>query len=315
VPLIDADDAFFMVRGHLRRATPAAWRAALARNAASRDTGTVAWETVSSRGCPHACAFCGTTALRAAVPGPALRWRSVDSVLAEIRRAREVFPFLTGIGFADDNLPARPDLDHFCARYRAEVGLPFICLGSPATLDARRLALLRDAGLRRVKMGLQSGSAAVQRALDREAMHARLPDALAAIARLGEGLLPPRYDLLVDLPFQTLEDELATLDLVAGLPRPFRLELNSLRLMDGTPLQERALREGWATPDVDVGFKRIEPRYTNLLLALSREGRLPPGLLRALAAPGLARRLSRGLPARGLAWTWAGLRRARRREG
>jgi len=314
-PLVEVEGAWILVGGRLRPATAALWRAALAHNAASRDTGTVAYETVTSRGCPHACGFCGTTALRAAVPGPPVRFRSVDSVIGELRQARAAFPFLTGVGFADDNLPARPlpELERFCARYREEIGLPFLCLGSPATLDRARLALLRHAGLARVKMGIQSGSAAVQRALDRETLHARLPEALAAIAAEGRGMLPARFDLLVDLPFQTLEDELATLRLVADLPRPFRLELNSLRLMDGTPLAARALREGWSTPDAEVSFKRVAPRYPNLLLALSRNGRLPPALLRLLAAPPLVRRLSVGRPARGLAWAWGGLRVARGR--
>ena len=111
---------------------------------------------------------------------------------------------------------------------------------------------------------------------------------------------------------EALEDELQTLRLVADLPRPHRLELNSLRLMEGTPLHDKALAEGWATPDVDVTFKQVQPRYTNLLLAMSRDTWLSPHALRLLSRPGLARVMSQGAPARGLALTWRGARALRR---
>ena len=318
VPRVGPVRRWVLQGGQLLPATQRILRHQLARNPASRDTSTLAYETVTSRGCPHSCAFCGSTALDNAVPGPRLRWRSVDSVLEELRCARQAYPFLSGIGFADDCFPARPmaELERFARRYKAEVGLPFICIGSPATITPPRLQLLKEAGLRRIKMGIQSGSAATQRVLDRQGLHAQLPQALEAIAQQGRGLLPPRYDLLADLPFETLQDRLATLRLVAELPRPFRLELNSLRLMEDTPLHARAQREGWDTPDMMVSFKRIQPSYTNLLLALSREMRLSPRALRLLARPGLARTMSRGRPAQGLqaARGLARALRARRRR-
>ena len=171
--------------------------------------------------------------------------------------------------------------------------------------------ILVDAGLRRIKMGIQSGSEDVSRVFDRVSLNKRLAPALAAIAEHHERCLPPRFDFLVDLPFESDQDRVDTLRLLATLPKPYRLELNSLRLMEGTPLYERAVREGWRTPDVAVDFKRIEPTYTNLVLAMCREGRLPTAVIAALGDERLVRAGSTGAPARVLRGAWLGARRAR----
>ncbi len=314
-PRVDLERTWIRDRDRIVPLTTARWTAELSRNAASRDTGTLAYETVTSRGCPHACSFCGTTALDCVRPDALYRRRSVDSVMRELREVRQNLAGLSGIGFADDNFLARPraELERFARRYRVEVGLPFICIGSPATVDAERLEVLADAGLRRLKMGIQSGSARTNEVLGREQLGRHLPRALEAIAGIAERCLPPRFDLLVDLPFETLEDRLETLELVARLPRPFRLELNSLRLMDGTPLDALAREQGWCTPRVTRDFKEIEPSYTNALLALCRNDRLPPAILHVLARPGVARSMSRGVPALALGTAWRAARIARRR--
>lgn len=314
-PLVGLRHTWLLHGGRLARATADGWYAHLRHNAASRDTGTLAYETVTARGCPHACTFCGTTALDRARPGPLYRRRSVDSVIEELIRVRHELPGVSGIGFADDNFLARPveELREFAARYRAEIGLPFICIGSTATITSERLGLLVDAGLRRIKMGIQSGSDRTNDVLGRAGLGRQLPRALAAIAEHQRRLLPPRFDLLVDMPFEQLSDRMATLEMVAGLPRPFRVEINSLRLMEGTPLCDLARQEGWSTPDPERDFKAIEPTYTNLVLALCRNDRLPRGLVRLLANGTLVRTMSTGWNERALATAWQRIRDARGR--
>lgn len=313
VPRVALEDTWILRGGALRPATVELYREVLAESPTSRDTFTLGYETVTSRGCPHSCSFCGSTALKEVQPGLFHRGRSVASIIEELERARALFPFLSGVGFADDNFLARSVawLLDFGEQYKARIGLPFICLGSPATITSARMDILVDAGLRRIKMGIQSGSEDVSRVFDRVSLNKRLAPALAAIAEHHERCLPPRFDFLVDLPFESDQDRVDTLRLLATLPKPYRLELNSLRLMEGTPLYERAVREGWRTPDVAVDFKRIEPTYTNLVLAMCREGRLPTAVIAALGDERLVRAGSTGAPARVLRGAWLGARRAR----
>ncbi len=310
-PRVALDRTWILDRGRIRAATAANLRPFLARSATSRDTDTLGYETVTSRGCPHACTFCGSTALKGVAPGRYFRGRSVDSILDELELARATYPYLTGIGFADDNFLARSVswIEDFSRRYKARIGLPFLCLGSPATITAARLGPLVDAGLRRLKMGIQSGSEAVTRRFDRVVLNRRLDDALGAIAAYQQRMYPPRFDILVDLPFESVEDRIDTLALVARLPRPYRLELNSLRLMEGTPLHTQAVAEGWSTPDVSVNFKKVSPTWTNLVLALCRDGRMPGPMVATLGRPALVRTMSAGRPAALLRGVWGALRR------
>jgi radical SAM superfamily enzyme YgiQ (UPF0313 family) len=314
VPRLTLESTWILRRGELRPATRELYREVLTESPTSRDTFTIGYETVTSRGCPHSCSFCGSTALKEVQPGLFHRGRSVASIVEELERARELFPFVTGVGFADDNFLARSVswLAEFAAQYKARIGLPFICLGSPATITPERMRLLVDAGLRRIKMGIQSGSGDVARVFDRVSLSKRLDQALGAIAEHHDRCLPPRFDFLVDLPFESLDDRMDTLRLLARLPRPYRLELNSLRLMEGTPLYDRAQREGWATPDMSVDFKRIAPTYTNLVLAMCREGALPGPLVGALGHERLVHTFSTGVPERVLRRAWLAARGARR---
>lgn len=312
-PRLPLPRTWVLHEGRVEPSTVEALRASMATNPPSRDTNTLAYETVASRGCPHACTFCGSTGLDQVSPEKLFRRRGVASVLAELREVLEALPFVTGIGFADDNFLARPlkEIRAFSEGYAVDVGLPLIAIGSPATITEARLRSLVDAGLVRIKMGIQSGSDPTTDVLGRARLNSYLDRALEAIATHNDRMLPPRFDILVDLPFEGLDDRLATLRMIAALPRPYRLELNSLRLMEGTPLHDVAVSDGWHTPDMSVNFKRIAPMYTNLVLAMCREGRLPGRVVRALADPRVAVPLSTGVGDRGLRGLWGLARRAR----
>ena len=78
------------------------------------------------------------------LPPPAQR-RSRHGRAARGRRQR---PRLKTIAFSDDIFaPPRPWLEEFCARYKAEIGLPFALYSFPRMVDDQRVQLMRDAGL------------------------------------------------------------------------------------------------------------------------------------------------------------------------
>jgi hypothetical protein len=56
-------------------------------------------------------------------------------------------------------------------------------------------------------------------------------------------------DFIGDNPYESVDDRLETIDLLSRLPKPFYFNYFSLTYFPGVDLTERALRDGYITPD------------------------------------------------------------------
>jgi len=201
---------------------------------------------LSSRGCPHACAYCCNSVFRNIYSGVFLRKRSVNQLIAEMKAVKEKFPFIGSFKIMDDSFAVN-DLawiEEFNRLYKAEINLPFFCLASPTTIDATKLELLVDAGLEMIQMGLQSGSDRVNR--DVYLRHAKSEQFLTAMALLDKyrGRLNVIIDVILDNPYEDESDLLLTIDVLNQIKKPFHLSLFSLTFYPGTELYRRAIVDG-----------------------------------------------------------------------
>ncbi len=265
----------------------------------SRIRNLVTYQTMATRGCPHRCAYCCNDVLQELYQGQKhLRRRPDGHVLEEIRRVRERFPFIEGIGFSDDSFFAARDeaIEAFAERYRAEIGLPFFCLGSPLTITERKLEALLTAGMYGVQMGIQTGSPRIQALYNRHISNERVLAAAGLLARFADRMVPPTYDFIIDSPWEMPDDLASTLDLVRRLPRPYRLQLFSLVIFPGTALHQRAIAEGLVDENATTEFSKEygdrRATYTNLVLGAYRYGIFKP-LLDALSHPAMIRLFNR----------------------
>lgn len=288
--------------------TPAVTERFLAGGTVSRLLGRVGYQTMTGRGCPHRCAYCVNDAIKALYGAKGyLRWRSVPHVMAELEQARAAMPFIGYVWISDDAFFARPlaDIKEFCRQYKARIGLPFTCLGSPATISRDKLDALVDAGLLYLQMGVQTGSPRIQALFNRQAMgNDTMLAAMAIVNAYRDRLLPPSYDFILDTPYETLDDRLESVRFIAKIPKPFRLQPFSLVLYPGTKLAAMAAADGLLTDERrDVYTKSYtmrRPDYVNFLILLAKGGRFPSSLL-ALCAAGL---LARALSAKALEPLW-----------
>lgn len=279
--------------------TPAVTRRFLAGGTVSRLLGRVGYQTMTGRGCPHRCAYCVNDAIKSLYGAKGyLRWRSVAHVMAELEAARAAMPFIGYVWISDDAFFARPlgDIREFCRQYKARVGLPFSCLGSPATIARDKLDALVDAGLVYLQMGVQTGSPRIQALFNRQAMgNEKMLAAMAVINGYKDRLLPPSYDFILDTPYETLDDRLESVRFIAKIPKPFRLQPFSLVLYPGTKLAAMAAADGLLTDERrDVYTKSYtmrRPDYVNFLILLAKGGRFPAPLLTLCAAGPVARAL------------------------
>jgi len=115
---------------------------------------------MTGRGCPYNCSYCYSGYIKKIYAGKGLflRRRSVESVLDELRIAKNKY-HMKRILFVDDVFTIDMKwLRAFLERYRREINLPFGCLLFPDLGDRKRelVSLLESSGCVAVGMGVQS---------------------------------------------------------------------------------------------------------------------------------------------------------------
>ncbi len=167
----------------------------------------------------------------------------MEEVLAELRAVRD---HIDTVGFEDEDFLVDQDRAlSFLDRYRKEIGLPFTCLATPATLDVRDIESLarelRKARCVSITIGLQSGSGRTA-ALFRRPLHL---DRIQGIARaLTKKKIMITYDLIIGNPFEEESDKEQTVKALLSLPRPFQVNVFFLSFFPGYLLTQRALEQG-----------------------------------------------------------------------
>ncbi len=289
------------------------------RDVARWDQAAVSYDVMTVRGCPFQCTFCIHNFTRPATEGLGtyIRRRSVEHVMAELRMVKALRPRLRAIASSDDIFaPPRPWLEEFCARYRREIGLPFVIFSFPGMVDDRKVRLMREAGLWCTTIGVQSGSERIRRdCYERATSDETILNACRIFARHG---VVRNLDFILDNPYETDEDRRSTIDLLLRLPKPFYANFFSLTYFPGVDLTERALRDGYITRDdvedrAEKGYRlwggallpirAPDDLYWDVLYTMAAYG-FPRWLVLLLERGTLLRRHARRF-ARGMRWVSA----------
>jgi len=226
---------------------------------------------MGSRGCLGACDYCCISALHRMVEGPRFRQRSPHDIageMAHLYHQRGVRQFI----FHDDNFLV-PDqaknLERIDALDRAirghrlrRLGLALKC--RPGDVNREVFLRLREMGLLRVFLGIESGSPAGLRSIGRHQQAvAEEHRALDICADLG---ISTQYTLILFHPEATLaslREDLSFVRRHPGHPMSYcRAEIYA-----GTPLEKRMVRAGRAYGD----YLARAYHYTDPMAALAWE--------------------------------------------
>lgn len=257
----------------------------------------------SSRGCPHACAYCCNSVYRELYKPsgvPALRHRSPENVIAELETAARGKPGF--IHFTDEVFNSDYAwLAEFLPLYAARIKLPFSCFVFPDARLAGIAGALAAAGCFKAQLGVQRFDET--RRADLLGRRAANADIAAGIKALKAAGIYVTCDNILDLPDES-ETELSSLAAFYAENTPDHNEVFFLRLYPGTRLAAGAAPAplppgGLMRP---AGYSPLPPRrqraFFTLLTLLPR---LPRFARRAVAArPGLFSSVG-GLPLRVLA--------------
>jgi radical SAM superfamily enzyme YgiQ (UPF0313 family) len=240
---------------------------------------------MSSRGCPHDCAYCNNCRYTALWGRSVLRMQGVERVIEELAWQLQRLPYIEFVAFGDDDFFIRPlsQLETFAALYKEKIGLPFGVAVSARTWRKDKAEALMDVGLTTVQMGVQSGS---QRVLD-EVYNRTL--SIAKVRAAGEEIasysrtrgLRLHLDFIIDNPYESRDDVARTYRYILDTPWSVRLNVFFLAYFPGTPLYERALADGYIGPYSQRAFRpytrsrlRYQRNWETFLILLVRFLRL-----------------------------------------
>lgn len=223
----------------------------------------------SSRGCPHACAYCCNSVYRELYKAsgiPCLRRRTPENVLAELEAAGERNPGF--IHFTDEVFNSDYAwLEKFLPLYKEKIRLSFSCFVFP---DARLAALapaLAAAGCFKVQLGVQRFDENRREVLlGRRAANKDIAEAIRAFRAAGVYVT---CDNILDLPDES-EGELRDLAAFYAANTPDHNEVFFLRLYPGT----RLAAEHEPPPPADgglmapAGHSALAPRCQRAWFAL-----------------------------------------------
>jgi putative oxygen-independent coproporphyrinogen III oxidase len=217
--------------------------------------------------CATRCGYCDFTTYTAeelgggsgGLPSGGSRAGWADAIVSEWRLARDVLgasrPAIDTvfIGGGTPTLLPPDDLRRVLDALRADPGLTagaeVTVEANPETLTPSGLRRLRDGGVTRLSMGMQSACEHVLAVLDRVHTPGRVVEAVADARAAGFDNLS--LDLIYGTPGESLEDWQRTLDVVVGL-EPDHVSAYALIVEPGTRLAARVARGEIAHPDDDL---------------------------------------------------------------
>ena len=244
---------------------------------------------LTSRGCPHECSYCNNCRYVSMFGKNVIRFYSVDRVIDEIKHTLTKLPFMEFIIFGDDDFFARPteQIEAFAVRYKKEIGIPFGLAASTRTYKTHKMEILLDHGLKAFNIGIQSGS---QRGSDeiynRKISLAKTREVIKEIAPYSDTRgLSIIVDFIIDNPYETRDEIIETYSYLLNLPPRLKPNLFYLSIYPGTPIYERAMKDGFIKESNGEIFRsytrsrvRYQRNYETFLVLLLRIARLHPRL-------------------------------------
>jgi len=200
-------------------------------------------DIMAGRGCPYKCTYCCNNSFKM-LHGKSdsyVRYRSVENVLQEIEALISCY-HVNSFDFHDDTFTLkRKWLSEFCKQYSSRFSLPFVCNGRPETLKRDVLRMLKEAGCKMVRIGVESGNERIRKdVLGRNISNGDLLRVFNEAKDLG--LQTSAFNMM-GIPGETVEHLQETIDFNKKL-NPSRAVVSVFYPYPLTRLHEKCLQNG-----------------------------------------------------------------------
>jgi hopanoid biosynthesis associated radical SAM protein HpnJ len=206
----------------------------------------------TTRGCPAQCTFC---LWPQTLSGHPWRKRSTDDVVAEMAKAKTLWPNVKEFFFDDDtfNIQKARTIE-LCAKLKP-LGLTWSCT-SRVTTDYETLKAMKEAGCRLLIVGYESGDAQILKNIKKGATIERARDFTRDCHKLG---LVIHGDFIMGLPGETHETINNTIAFAKELDVE-TIQVSVAHAYPGTELYDYAVSNGFMVGDnkmVDEGGHQL----------------------------------------------------------
>ena len=199
---------------------------------------------ITSRGCPFSCSYCYNQKLQELYKGKGkyLRRRSAENIIGEIKQVKNSHNLNT-VYFMDDTFTFDKNwVLEFLKKYKSEVNMPFICLGTANHLKDEELVKgLKEANCYSVFFGIESGNEKTRKGI----LNKKISDEeiVQSAKNLKKYKIKFRTYNMVGLPEETIEDVYKTIDLNIKIKTDFPW-CSVFTPYYGTPLFDYAVKKG-----------------------------------------------------------------------
>ncbi len=230
------------------------------------------FNTMATRGCPHSCSYCYNSFLKKLYKTEfLLRKRPITNVIDEIVHFKNQLNFIGIVTLSDDTffMLSNEEIKQFAEEYKKRVNLPLRCLTSPLTLNETKLKYLVDAWLIHLGMGIETACEKTKTLYNRKIPNHMIIKATGIINKYKNYLRPPKYDIIMENPYESLKDNLETLRFLTNIPKPFEILSFKLIFFPGTEIYEKAKKDGIIHNEKDEiynrSFSEIPGNFINML--------------------------------------------------
>lgn len=213
---------------------------------------------ISGRGCPYLCNFCFNRLLLNMYKekGRYIRKHSVDRVCEEINEMRSKAVVKT-VHFSDDIFfTHRKWIEEFAQIYPKKVGIPFQCNLTATVVNEDTIRVLKEAGLRGVGIGLESGVERIRRdVLGKNFTNREIIEVVEILHKYNIEIYT--YNMIA-LPEEGIEDAIETLE----LNRRLNIKITQCNIaipFSGLPITDMAIKGDLLTSTEDVSTMNRRP--------------------------------------------------------
>lgn len=205
----------------------------------------------TSRGCPFHCGFCVNGLLHElyADLGTYSRRKSPERSIDEILDRLSLFKTKVDYIIFNEECFSMSSkwINKFCSLYKEKINIPFRIEYNPASINLDILQPLKDAGLQRIRVGVQSGSDRIRNTVyDRKGKNKDIIDIAAKVRQLN---IEIDYDIIVNSPYEDEASLIEAIELVSSLPKPWAIGMYNLQFFPKYPLTNRAIQDKLITKE------------------------------------------------------------------
>lgn len=223
----------------------------------------------ASRGCPFQCSYCSNHVFNRNSPIKRYyRSRSVSSVIGELEAIKLRFPGIKFISFHDEQFGNdNAWVNKFVNEYKERINLPYFLQMNPKNYNESIVKELKESGLYRTSFGVQSGASRIRSIYRRPES---LEQIISANRILNKMWISHFFDIIVDNPYEGMEDYIETLKFILKLKKPFVVKTFDLIHLPETDLTLQLLKDKKISEDEIEGNYRYRreiswrPTHRNL---------------------------------------------------